>query len=133
MDQWLRETVTGLEEARDTLASLSEEVAGEPDEGQIARVWESYLRVEKAVAFVKIELASESPGRTVRLKSYSVPDERQSIAFASRNLSRAIEELHLGNLGLALPPLREARNYLRALLRDKRMLRIRKARSSAGP
>ena len=130
MDAWLRETISELEGARHSLDSIAAKLAGEPDDAQLSEVWLSYVKVEKAVAFVKIELGSETPGRFVKLKPYAVPDERQALVFASRHLAKGLDELSLGNLGLALAPLRESRNYLRALLRSKRLLKVRKARSA---
>lgn len=130
MDQWLRETVSELEEARRIIGAVVSELRGEPEDRHLADVWRAYLAVEKAVALVKVELEAESPGRVVSLKSFTVPDERQALGFASGQLARALVELKLGNLGLALKPLREARNYLRALLRAKRLASVRKARAT---
>lgn len=91
---------------------------------QVHTLWLSYLMVEKSVAFIKIELDEENPGRFIKLKPYEVPDERQSIGFALRHLESARQLLDAGSLGASLRELRESRNYLRVLLRRVRRQRL---------
>lgn len=105
-------------------------MSGEPTPGQLMSVWLAYVKVEKSVAFVKIELDEENPGRFVSLKGYAVPDERQALRFALRNLKKGSGDLAVGDLRQALKSLRESRNYLRALLRSKRLKRVRDARGA---
>lgn len=89
----------------------------------------AYLEVEKSVAFIRFDLDEENPGRFIRLRDYLVPDERQALQFALKNLRKGAEDFSLGDLRQALKNLRESRNYLRALLREKRLKRARDARS----
>jgi len=90
----------------------------------------AYLLVEKSVAFIKFDLDEENPGRFIRLKAYAVPDERQALQFALKNLRKGTSDFALGDFVQALKNLRECRNYLRALLREKRLARARKARTA---
>lgn len=90
-------------------------------------IWRAYLDIEKSVAFIRVEIDEENPGRFVKLKHYSVPDERQALQFALRNLRKGLESFRLGDYLRSLSELREARNYLRALLRAKRRSRTKKA------
>lgn len=112
------------------MASLLENVSGEPSAEQLRSIWRAYLYVEKSIAFIKFELDEENPGVFVKLKPYDVPDERQALQFALRNMKKGAESFRLGDFRQALRELREGRNYLRALLREKRLLRSRKARSA---
>ena len=89
----------------------------------------AYLEVEKSVAFNKFDLDEENPGRFIRLRNYAVPDERQALQFALKNLRKGAESFSLGDFRQALKELRESRNYLRALLREKRLKRARRARA----
>ncbi|HYB06568.1 MAG TPA: hypothetical protein VEB87_00265 [Nitrososphaerales archaeon] len=129
MSEWRDETASDLADANRRLESVLKSVSGEPTADQIQSVWTAYLEVEKSIAFIKFDLGEESPGRFVKLKAYSVPDERQALQFASRNLKKGGEDFALGDFGQALRDLRECRNYLRELLREKRLKRARKARS----
>lgn len=130
MSEWRSETASDLAEASRRVEATLASVAGEPSEDQIRSVWMAYLKVEKSIAFIKFELDEENPGRFIRLKTYSVPDERQALQFALRNLKKGADDFALGDFGQALKDLRECRNYLRALLREKRLKRARKARST---
>jgi hypothetical protein len=130
VSEWRSETASDLAEASRRVEATLAAVAGEPSEDQIRSVWMAYLKVEKSIAFIKFELDEENPGRIVRLKAYSVPDERQALQFALRNLKKGAGDFALGDFGQALKNLRECRNYLRALLREKRLRRARKARST---
>jgi hypothetical protein len=130
MEDWARETRKELREAAATLESLAESMRGEPDSAETRQIWLSYLYVEKAVAFIKLELDEENPGRFVNKKSYSVPDEKQAVVFAAGHLGRGLARFDDGDLKECLKQLREARNYLRMLLRELR-LRTRRATSSA--
>ena len=130
-DDWQRETRDDLRSAEATLEHLSSSLAGEPDEKQLRSAWEAYLRIEKSVAFIRVELDEENPDRFIKPKAYVVPDERQAIGFALRSLRDAIARFEAGELSRTLKPLRESRNYLRVLLRQKRLLRAKRARASA--
>jgi len=124
---WLEETVEELEGSLRRLERVAEEIRGEPTATQVHDVWLSYLYVEKGVAFIKLELGEENPGRFINIKKYDVPDERQAIGFAIKNLRFGLETVRRGDLGPSLKPLRESRNYLRALLRKKQLMRRRAA------
>ena len=89
----------------------------------------AYLKLEKSVAFIRLDLDEENPGRFVKLKQYAVPDERQSLKFALDKLRKGADCFALGDLSQSLKWLRESRNYLRALLRAKRLRRARGARA----
>ena len=106
------------------LASIS----GEPSEEQIRSVWIAYLKVEKSIGFIRLDLDEENPGRLVRLKQYDVPDERQALKFALNSLKKGSGDFSIGDFRQSLKGLRESRNYLRALLRAKRLKRARRAR-----
>jgi len=126
---WREETAADLSDAGKRIESLLGSLAGEPSDDQVRSVWSAYTEVEKSIAFIKFEMDEENPGRFVRLKSYAVPDERQALQFALKNLRKGTDAFHLGDFHQSLKDLREARNYLRALLREKRLRRARKARS----
>ena len=128
MSEWRGETNADLDDAARRIESALEGIRGEPTEAQLKSVWMAYLEVEKSVAFIKFDLDEENPGRFVRLRSYTVPDERQALQFALKNLKKGADDFSLGDFRLALKELREARNYLRALLREKRLRRARTAR-----
>ena len=128
MSAWREETRADLADAVGRMESALASISGEPSDSQVRSVWLAYLRVEKSVAFIKFELDDENPGRFVRLRAYSVPDERQALQFALRNVRKGADDLALGDLRQALRDLREARNYLRAMLREKRLARARRAR-----
>jgi hypothetical protein len=130
VSEWRAETSADLAEAARRIESTLASLAGEPTGEQVRSVWLAYLLVEKSVAFIKFDLDEENPGRFIKLKAYSVPDERQALQFALRNLRKGATDFALGDFVQALKNLRESRNYLRALLREKRLARARKARSS---
>lgn len=130
MSGWREETASDLAAASAEIEHVSKSMSGEPTPSQLKSVWLAYLKVEKSVAFIKIELSEENPGRFVALKGYSVPDERQALQFALRNLKRGSDDFAVGDLRQALKALRESRNYLRALLRSKRLKRARDARGT---
>ena len=127
---WTKETAGDLAAAEKLLASTSSTLRGEPDRSQLASIWEAYVLVEKSVVFIKVELGEENPGRFVNAKVYVVPDERQAVEFALRHLRAAAESFGAGRLPESLKTLRESRNYLRVLLRRKRLLRARSARAA---
>ncbi len=130
MSDWRAETTADLADAVGRIEDLLRTVAGEPSAEQVRSVWMAYLKVEKSVAFIKFELDEENPGRFIKLKDYSVPDERQALQFALRNLKKGAEDFGLGDFRQSLRELRESRNYLRVLLREKRLMRARKARGA---
>jgi hypothetical protein len=130
VSDWRNETTNDLGDASRRLESLLDKVSGEPSAEQLRSVWRAYLEIEKSIAFIKFELDEENPGVFVKLKPYAVPDERQALQFALRNLKKGAYSFRLGEFKQALRELREGRNYLRALLREKRLLRTRKARSA---
>jgi hypothetical protein len=127
VSSWKTETTADLDEAAKRISGVTESVSGEPTDDQLKSVWRAYLMVEKSIAFIKVELDVENPGALVKMTAYSVPDERQALQFAHRNLLKGIESFRLGDLGQALRELRECRNYLRVLLRQKRLRRLRNA------
>jgi hypothetical protein len=128
VSEWRSETGADLEDARRRIESAIQEIRGEPTEAQLKSVWMAYLEVEKSVAFIKFDLDEENPGRFIRLRNYAVPDERQALQFALKNLRKGADNFSLGDFRQALKDLRESRNYLRALLREKRLKRARNAR-----
>jgi hypothetical protein len=130
VSQWRKETEADLADAAGRIESVLKAVSGEPSADQIRSIWTAYLKVEKSVAFIKFELEEENPGRFIRLKAYSVPDERQALQFSLKNLKKGTDNFALGDFRQALRDLRESRNYLRALLRQKRLERARKARGT---
>jgi hypothetical protein len=130
VSQWRKETEADLAEAAGRIESVLKAVSGEPSADQIHSIWTAYLKVEKSVAFIKFELDEENPGRFIRLKAYSIPDERQALQFSLKNLRKGTDDFVLGDFRQALRYLRESRNYLRALLREKRLERARKARGA---
>lgn len=130
MSAWRTETAADLADASRRIESMLKTVAGEPSDEEVRSVWLAYVKVEKSIAFIKFDLDEENPGVFVKLKNYSVPDERQALQFALKNLKKGSEDFALGDFKQALRNLRESRNYLRALLRQKRLKRARMARSS---
>ena len=129
MSEWRGETAADLAEAAEMLRSALKSLSGEPSREQLRSVWLAYVKVEKSVAFIKFALDEENPGRFIRLKPYEVPDERQALQFALKSLKKGSDDFALGDFHQALKGLRESRNYLRALLRTKRLARARKARA----
>jgi len=126
MSSWREETASDLEEARNRIESALDSISGEPTGEQMKSIWRAYVAVEKSVAFIRVELDEENPGRFLKIRAYAVPDERQALQFALRNLRKGSESFRLGDFVQALKELRESRNYLRALLREKEMLKARK-------
>jgi len=126
---WREETAADLADAAKRIEVVLESLSGEPSDDQVRSIWSAYAEVEKSVAFIKFDLDEENPGRFVRLRNYVVPDERQALQFALKNLRKGTNAFHLGDFYQSLKELREARNYLRALLREKRLRRARRARS----
>ena len=128
MSAWRRETAADLEDAGRRIVSVLGTVSGEPSREELGSIWMANTEVEKSVAFFKFDLDDENPGRFVRLRDYLVPDERQALQFALKSLRKGTENFSLGDLRQAIGDLRESRNYLRALLRAKRLKRARDAR-----
>ncbi len=129
MSEWRVETASDLADAARRIESELKSVAGELSDAQVSSIWTAYLKVEKSIAFIKFDLDEENPGRFIKLKAYSVPDERQALQFAARNLKKGADDFDLGDFSQALKDLRESRNYLRALLRQQRLKRTRRARA----
>lgn len=129
MSEWRQETASDLQDAGRRIGAVLKTVKGEPTGTEVRSIWTAYLEIEKSIAFIKFDMDEENPGRFIRLKNYHVPDERQAIQFAQRNLTKGADNFLLGDFKQALRDLRESRNYLRALLREKRLKRARKARS----
>ena len=130
MSEWRGETAADLAEAKELVESALGSLSGEPTKEQLRSVWLAYIKVEKSIAFIKIDIDEENPGRFIKLKPYRVPDERQALQFALKNLKKGSEDFAVGDFRQALKDLRESRNYLRALLREKRLARARRARAS---
>lgn len=128
MSSWREETRSDLGEAAEILGALATSISGDPTRQQVRLVWSAYVKVEKSIAFIRFDFDEENPGRFIKLKAYSTPDERQSIGFALNYLRKGKQSFELGDFSLALKDLRESRNYLRALLREKRLSENRRAR-----
>jgi hypothetical protein len=127
---WREETALDLADAQRRIQSVLGSLSGEPTDEQVRSVWSAYSEVEKSIAFIKFDLDEENPGRFIRLNNYAVPDERQALQFSLKNLRKGADDFALGDFRQSLKELRESRNYLRALLREKRLRRARKARSA---
>ncbi len=130
MSGWRDETSGDLKDAEARIGGLIAEVSGEPTEDQLRSVWRAYMEVEKSIVFIRVEIDEENPGRFISLKQYAVPDERQALKFALKNLAKGSESFALGDFKQSLKELRESRNYLRAILKDKRRLKTKRARAS---
>lgn len=130
MSEWRRETEADLAGAAEILQSVSGTVAGEPTAEQLRSIWLAYVKVEKSIAFIRLDLDEENPGRFVKLRQYAVPDERQALQFALKGLRRGLDCFVLGDFRQSLKDLRESRNFLRSLLREKH---LRRARGLRGP
>ena len=130
MSGWREETRADLNDAERRIVALIAEISGNPTEEQVRSIWRAYLDVEKSVVFIKVEIDEENPGRFVNAKQYSVPDERQALQFALRNLRKGSESFALGDYGRSLRELREARNYLRLILRAERRIKTKEAKAS---
>lgn len=122
---WKERTTEDLKKAQADLESLGPSISGALSREQARTLWLSYLLVEKSVAFVKIELEDENPGRFIEPKRYTVPDERQAVAFSAGHLREAILRFNAGDLAASLIELRESRNYLRVLLKRVRRQRLK--------
>ncbi len=131
MSGWKEETSAMLDDARGRIESAIGTISGEPTKAQLHSVWRAYVSLELSVAYIKLEIDEENPGRFIRARSYRVPDERQSLQFALKYLVKGAESYRVGDYGQALKELRESRNYLRVLLKDARA-RERRSRSKAG-
>ena len=129
MSGWRDETSADLKDAEGRIVALIAEISGEPTEEQVRSIWRAYLDVEKSVAFIRVEIDEENPGRFVKAKQYSVPDERQALQFALRNLRRGSESFVLGDYRSSLRELREARNYLRLILKAKRRIKTKETKT----
>lgn len=127
-EDWRQETRRDLKRAAAQLSALAAAVSGSLSRDQVHALWLSYLLVEKSVAFIKIELDEENPGRFIKQKPYEVPDERQAIGFALRHLAVATQGFEAGDLGASLRELRESRNYLRVLLKRVRRQRLKSSK-----
>jgi hypothetical protein len=125
VSSWRSETTADLDDAAHRIEEVVGSVSGEPTEPQMQSIWRAYLLVEKSIVFIKVELDEENPGMIVRMGAYSVPDERQALQFALRNVRKGMESFRLGEFKQALTELREGRNYLRVLLRQKALKRAR--------
>jgi hypothetical protein len=125
MEDWSEEVAGDLGSARGLLEELLASLSGEPTADQVGALWQAYVLIEKSVFFTRVQLGSESPGAAVKASAYGVPDERQAVAFALSNLREGEAHLRAGQLEFALKRLRESRNYVRVLLRDKRRAKLR--------
>ncbi len=130
VEDWRRETAADLQDAERRLEELIPAVSGEPTVQQLRSIWRSYLDVEKSIAFIRADLDEENPGRFISAKQFSVPDERQALQFALKDVRKGSHSFTLGDFRQALKELRESRNYLRVLLRDKRRLKTKAAKAS---
>ena len=128
MGGWRTETSHDLSDAGSKIESVLASPPARLTEDQVRVVWLAYVEVEKSIAFVRFDIDEENPGRFIRLKGYAVPDERQALQFALKYLKRGSESFSLGDFRETLRWLRESRNYLRALLRERRLERVRRAR-----
>lgn len=130
MEDWKEETTADLRDAESRLAPLLLSLSGEPTDEQLESIWRAYVDVEKSVVFVRVELDEENPGRFVNVRAYRVPDERQAVSFALNHLREGARLFESRELDGSLRELRESRNYLRVLLREKGLLKARRIRAS---
>ncbi len=119
-----------MKDAERRLTELLPVLSGEPKAEQLRSIWRSYLDIEKSILFIRVDIGEENPGRFIAAKQYAVPDERQAVQFALKNLKKGSQSFVVGDFRQALKELRESRNYLRVLLRDKRRLKTRVAKAS---
>jgi len=129
VSSWREETSSDLQEARSRIELLVTSVAGELSPDQFRSAWNAYLLVEKSIAFIKIELEEENPGRFVNKKMFAVLDERQALGFALKKLISGTEEFSLGDFHRALKELRDARNYLRIMIRQTKKGKLKRDRA----
>ena len=129
MSEWRSETSSDLGEAKGLLESALSSISGEPTEDQMNSIWRAYVGVEKSIMFIRLDIHEENPGRFLKAKPYAVPDERQAIQFVLKYLKKGTESFELGDFVQSLKELRESRNYLRALLREKELGKARKSRT----
>ena len=125
---WREETSQDLSDAASKLGSVISGPPGELAGERLRLAWLAYVDVEKSIAFIRADIDEENPGRIVKLRGYVVPDDRQALQFALRYLKKGADDFALGDFRQALKGLRESRNYLRALIRKKRLERARKSR-----
>ncbi|HME19066.1 MAG TPA: hypothetical protein VKF15_04985 [Nitrososphaerales archaeon] len=130
MGDWREETESDLKDAESRLSALEDSLSGDPTGEQVKSTWRAYVDVEKSIAFIKVELDSESPGLFVNKEVYKVPDERQAIRFALAYLRRGAESFASGDLQNSLKQLRESRNYLRVLLIGVRRSRAKRKKTA---
>jgi hypothetical protein len=130
VEDWEEETAADLRDAESRLAPLLLSLSGEPTDEQLESIWRAYVNVEKSVVFVRVELDEDNPGRFVNARAYRVPDERQAVSFALNHLREGARLFESGELAGSLGELRESRNYLRVLLREKGLLKARRIRAS---
>jgi len=128
VSEWRKETAEDLTAAASRIEAVLSSPPGKLTGEQLRLVWQAYIEVEKSIAFIKFDIDEENPGRFIKLKGYAVPDDRQALNFALRYLRKGADEFALGDFYRALKELRESRNYLRALLRAKRLERARMSR-----
>ncbi len=126
MSSWRRETSSDLLDARTRIEGLLSSVSGELSADQLRSAWNAYLLVEKSVAFIRVELEEENPGKFVNKNLYSVPDERQALGFALKKVISGSEGFALGDFLRALRELRDARNYLRILIKQTRKVKLKR-------
>ena len=127
---WRGETLSDLKDAEERLDRLISEISGETTEEQVRSMWRAYIEIEKSILFIRVEIGEENPGRFVKFRKYFVPDERQALQFALRNLKKGSQGFILGDFKGSLRDLRESRSYIRATLRAKRRFRARSTRAS---
>ncbi len=120
------ETKADLADAEARLSSLIASISGDPTRDQMHSIWVSYVDLEKSIVFVRVEIDEENPGRFISPKRYKVPDERQALQFSLKHLRRGSQSFAAGDYIGSLRDLREARNYLRVLLRESSRPRARR-------
>ncbi len=118
MSDWREETSLDLKDARLRIEAAIGSISGDPTEAQVRSIWLAYVWLEKSIVFIRLEIHEENPGRFISAKAYRVPDERQALQFALRNLVKGSQSFEAGAFGQALKELREARNYLRVLVKE---------------
>lgn len=117
VSDWKEETSDQLEDARVRIESAIRSISGDPTKAQLHSIWNAYVSLELSIVYIKVEIDEENPGRFIRAREYRVPDERQALRFALNNLVKGKESFRVGAYAQAVKELREARNYLRVLLK----------------